>query len=625
MSKILAIDLGTGNSCMSVMENGKPTVITNAEGERTTPSFVAWNAAGERLVGSPAKRQAVSNPKKTVYEVKRFIGRKFDEVQKDISLVSYDVVRGENGDCRVQIDDRKYSPEEISSFILAKLKKDAEAYLGDTVSEAIITCPAYFNDSQRAATKAAGEIAGLKVLRVINEPTAAALAYGQGRENENGKHIAVADSGSGTLDFSILSIEDGVYEVLATAGDSQLGGKDYDQAIMTWLINEFKAEQGVDISKDAMAVQRVKDEAEKAKIALSSTMSYEISLPFLSMDATGPKHLMKTLTRAKFEQLVESLNDRYDAPAKQCIKDADVKIDEVILVGGTTRIPSVQEKIKSIFGVEPSKGVNPDEVVSCGAAVQSGVLSGEVHDVLLLDVTPLTLSIETMGGIATPMIDRNTTIPVKKSQVFSTASDNQPAVTIRVAQGERKMFNDNKVLGQFNLDGIAPAPRGVPQIEVTFDIDANGILKVSATDKNTGKEQNITITNSSGLSKEEIERAKSDAEAHAEEDRKRAEEVELFNRADSVIFNVEKMLKDGGDKVPADVKTALEGDVSAIKEAKEAKDVEKCKKLLGELEAKLAQAAQASQAANESFTANAASGAKEPVDAEVVDDEVIDV
>ena len=625
MSKILAIDLGTGNSCMSVMENGKPTVITNAEGERTTPSFVAWNAAGERLVGSPAKRQAVSNPKKTVYEVKRFIGRKFDEVQKDISLVSYDVVRGENGDCRVQIDDRKYSPEEISSFILAKLKKDAEAYLGSTVSEAIITCPAYFNDSQRAATKAAGEIAGLKVLRVINEPTAAALAYGQGRENENGKHIAVADSGSGTLDFSILSIEDGVYEVLATAGDSQLGGKDYDQAIMTWLINEFKAEQGVDISKDAMAVQRVKDESEKAKIALSSTMSYEISLPFLSMDATGPKHLMKTLTRAKFEQLVENLNDRYDAPAKQCIKDADVRIDEVILVGGTTRIPSVQEKIKSIFGVEPSKGVNPDEVVSCGAAVQSGVLSGEVHDVLLLDVTPLTLSIETMGGIATPMIDRNTTIPVKKSQVFSTASDNQPAVTIRVAQGERKMFNDNKVLGQFNLDGIAPAPRGVPQIEVTFDIDANGILKVSATDKNTGKEQNITITNSSGLSKEEIEKAKADAEAHAEEDKKRAEEVELFNRADSVIFNVEKMLKDGGDKVPADVKTALEADLSAIKEAKEAKDVERCKKLLGELEAKLAQAAQASQAANESFTANAASGAKEPVDAEVVDDDVIDV
>lgn len=625
MSKILAIDLGTGNSCMSVMENGKPTVITNAEGERTTPSFVAWNAAGERLVGSPAKRQAVSNPKKTVYEVKRFIGRKFDEVQKDISLVSYDVVRGENGDCRVQIDDRKYSPEEISSFILAKLKKDAEAYLGSTVSEAIITCPAYFNDSQRAATKAAGEIAGLKVLRVINEPTAAALAYGQGRENENGKHIAVADSGSGTLDFSILSIEDGVYEVLATAGDSQLGGKDYDQAIMTWLINEFKAEQGVDISKDAMAVQRVKDESEKAKIALSSTMSYEISLPFLSMDATGPKHLMKTLTRAKFEQLVESLNDRYDAPAKQCIKDADVRIDEVILVGGTTRIPSVQEKIKSIFGVEPSKGVNPDEVVSCGAAVQSGVLSGEVHDVLLLDVTPLTLSIETMGGIATPMIDRNTTIPVKKSQVFSTASDNQQAVTVRVAQGERKMFNDNKVLGQFNLDGIAPAPRGVPQIEVTFDIDANGILKVSATDKNTGKEQNITITNSSGLSKEEIEKAKADAEAHAEEDKKRAEEVELFNRADSVIFNVEKMLKDGGDKVPADVKTALEADLSAIREAKEAKDVERCKKLLGELEAKMAQAAQASQAANESFTANAASGAKEPVDAEVVDDDVIDV
>lgn len=565
-SKILSIDLGTGNSCMSILENGKPTVVANAEGERTTPSVVAWTNNGERLVGSPAKRQAVQNPKKTVYEVKRFIGRKFEEVAEDIKLVSYDVVKAPNGDCRIRIEGQKdFSPEEISSFILAKLKKDAEAYTGAPVTKAIITVPAYFNDSQRNATKAAGEIAGLEVLRIINEPTAAALAYGTDKKKSG--HIAVADSGSGTLDFSILSVEDGVYEVLATSGDSQLGGKDYDQALMKFLLDGFKAENGIDLSLDAMALQRIKDEAEKAKIALSSVQSYDINLPFITMDATGPKHLQKTVTRAKFEQIVEHLNDRYDAPAKKCIADADVQIDEVILVGGTTRMPSVQEKIKSIFGIEPSKGVNPDEVVSCGAAVQSGVLSGEVEDILLLDVTPLTLSIETMGGIATPMIDRNTTIPVKKSQVFSTAADNQPAVTIKVCQGERKSFDANKLLGMFNLEGIDPAPRGVPQIEVTFDIDANGILTVTAKDKNSGKEQNVVIQGSSGLSKEEIERAKAEAEAHAEEDKVLMENSETLNKTDAILAAVEK----AGSPVPPET-------VERLKEAREKLDYEGMKK-----------------------------------------------
>lgn len=600
MSKILAIDLGTGNSCMAIMENGKASVITNAEGERTTPSVVAWKN-GERIVGSSAKRQAVSNPKDTVYEVKRFIGRKFSEVQNDIKMVSYEVVSAPNGDCRIKANGKEYSPEEISSFVLAKLKADAEAYVGESINQAIITCPAYFNDSQRAATKAAGEIAGLNVLRVINEPTAAALAYGSDKE-KNGV-IAVADSGSGTLDFTILEISDGVFEVLSTAGDSQLGGKDYDQAIMKYLIDDFKGETGIDLSLDPMALQRVKDEAEKAKIALSSATSYDINLPFITMDATGPKHLMKNLTRSKLEQLIEHLNDRYEAPARQCIKDSGKnKIDEVILVGGTTRIPSVQRKIADIFGIEPSKGVNPDEAVATGAAVQSGVMTGDVTGVLLLDVTPLTLSIETMGEIATTMIERNTTIPVKKSQVFSTAVDNQSAVTIRVAQGERKMFNDNKILGSFNLEGIDPAPRGVPQIEVTFDIDANGILKVSAKDKNNGKEQTITITNSSGLSKEEIERAKRDAEEHAEEDKKRQEKAEVNNRADTLVHNVEKMLADVGDKAPDDVKESINKDIESIKNSMAAGDVELTKALCEELEKKMAKAAEMAQQANQEFT-----------------------
>lgn len=573
MSKILGIDLGTGFSAMAVMENGNAKIITNAEGERTTPSIVAWNKNGERLVGSPAKRQAINNPQNTVYEVKRFIGRKYDEAINDIKMVSYKVEKADNGDCRIKVNDRLYSPEEISSFVLAKLKADAESYLGEEVKDAIITCPAYFNDSQRQATKAAGTIAGLNVLRIINEPTAAALAYGVDKDKSG--YIAVADAGSGTLDFSILEIGDGVFEVKSTAGDSQLGGKDYDQMIMNWLIAEFKAETGIDLGLDPMALQRIKDESEKAKIALSSTESYDINLPFITMDATGPKHLMRNLTRSKFEQLVEVLNDRYDAPAKQCITDADVdKIDEVILVGGTTRIPSVQRKIQTIFNLEPSKGVNPDEVVAMGAAIQGGVINGQVTDVLLLDVTPLTLSIETMGNIATPMIERNTTIPVKKSQVFSTASDNQSAVTIRVCQGERKVFDANKILGTFNLDGIAPAPRGIPQIEVTFDINANGILTVTALDKATGKQQNISITNASGLSNDEIEKAKAEAEAHAEEDKKRAEEVEAMNKGESIAYQAEKFLKESAEKIKPEQKAEAEDKIKVLREAVETKNVE---------------------------------------------------
>lgn len=607
MSKILGIDLGTGFSAMAVMENGSAKIITNAEGERTTPSIVAWNKNGERLVGSSAKRQAINNPQNTVYEVKRFIGRKFDEAQEDIKLVSYKVVRADNGDCRISANGNLYSPEEISSFILAKLKADAEAYLGETITDAIITCPAYFNDSQRQATKAAGSIAGMNVLRIINEPTAAALAYGVDKDKSG--YIAVADAGSGTLDFSILEIGDGVFEVKSTAGDSQLGGKDYDQHLMNWLISDFKAETGVDLGKDPMALQRVKDESEKAKIALSSTESYDINLPFITMDATGPKHLMKNITRAKFEQLIEDLNDRYDAPARQCINDSGVdNIDEVILVGGTTRIPSVQQKIHSIFNIEPSKGVNPDEVVAMGAAIQGGVIAGDVTDVLLLDVTPLTLSIETMGSIATPMIDRNTTIPVKKSQVFSTASDNQSAVTIRVCQGERKMFGDNKLLGTFNLDGIAPAPRGIPQIEVTFDINANGILTVSATDKATGKEQHISITNSSGLSKEEIERAKAEAEKHAEEDKKRAEEIEAINKGESMAYQAEKFIKDNGDKISAERKTTAEDKIKALRDAVATKNIESINASIEALSNELGTMQQEMLAANSTSTGSVPPG-----------------
>lgn len=576
MSKILGIDLGTGNSAVAVMEGGESKIIPNAEGQRTTPSIVAWTNDGERLVGQAAKRQAVTNPKNTVYEVKRLIGRKFAEVQNDVKHVSYEVVEGPNGDCRIKVGDKLYSPEEVSSSILAKLKKDAEAYLGQEVKDAVITVPAYFNDAQRQATKDAGAIAGLNVLRIINEPTAAALSYGLGKKKSG--YIAVADSGSGTLDFSILEIGDGVFEVKSTAGDSQLGGKDYDQAIMDWLVSEFKTETGIDLSADGMAKQRLKDEAEKAKIALSSSESIEINLPFITADATGPKHLVKTLTRAKLEQLVSGLNDRYEAPAKQCIKDSGVeKLDEVILVGGTTRMPSVQAKIKDIFGIEPSKGVNPDEAVAMGAAIQGSVLAGETTGVLLLDVTPLTLSIETMGDIATPMIERNTTIPTKKTQVFSTAVDNQPAITVRIAQGERKMFSGNKLLGQFNLDGIPPAPRGVPQIEITYDLDANGILNVKAVDLGTKKEQKITITSSSGLSKEEIEKAKDDAEAHKSEDEARAKLAAEKNAAESLAYSSEKSTKDNAEKLGDELVKKVESAVKDLRDAITASDSAKMK------------------------------------------------
>ena len=573
MAKVLGVDLGTGFSAMAIMEGNEPKIIVNSEGGRTTPSIVAWTKTGERLVGQSAKRQAITNPKNTVYEIKRFMGRKYDEVLDDIKMVSYDVVRAPNGDCRVKIGDKEYSPEEISSFILAKLKADAEAYLGEKITEAVITVPAYFNDAQRQATKDAGEIAGLKVLRIVNEPTAAALSYGL--DKQGNAIIAVADAGAGTYDTTILELGDGVFEVKATNGDTRLGGKDYDQAIMNWLVDEFKAEKGIDLAKDQMALQRLKDEAEKAKIALSTADSYEINLPFITADANGPQHLIKTLTRAKFEAMVSSLNDRLAAPCKNCMADAGVKIDKVILVGGTTRIPSVQAKIKEVFGIEPSKGVNQDEVVAEGAAIQGGVLKGEVHDVLLLDVTPLTLSICTNGQVATPMIARNTTIPCKKSEIFSNAAPMQPQATIMVGQGERKMFADNKLLGQFNVE-LTPCPTpGTNQIEVTFDIDANGILTVSAVDKALNKKANITITSSSGLSKEEIEKAKADAEAHAAEDEKKLQLVNKKNSAESLCNSIEKAFRDAGDKITDTDKKSVEEKIAEVREAIKTDDITK--------------------------------------------------
>lgn len=573
MSKVLGIDLGTGFSCMAIMEGGEPKVIVNAEGARTTPSIVAWTKSGDRLVGQAAKRQAVTNPKNTVYEIKRFIGRKYDEVLDDIKLVSYEVVKADNGDIRVKINDKLYSPEEISSFILSKLKSDAEAYLGEKITEAVITVPAYFNDSQRQATKDAGTIAGLNVLRIVNEPTAAALSYGL--DKQGNANIAVADAGAGTYDTTILELGDGVFEVKATNGDTRLGGKDYDQAIMAWLCEEFQKENGIDLMKDQMAIQRLKDESEKAKIALSTAESVEINIPFITADATGPKHLVNTLTRAKFEVLIASLNERLVAPCKNCMSDARIKIDKVILVGGTTRIPSVQTKIKEIFGIEPSKGVNADEVVACGAAIQGGVLKGEVKDVLLLDVTPLTLSICTNGQVATPMIPRNTTIPTKKTETFSNAAPMQLQATILIGQGERKLFSDNKLLGQFNVE-LTPMPNpGQNQIEITYDIDANGILKVEAFDKALNKKANITITSSSGLSKEEIEKAKADAEAHAAEDEKKLELVNKKNAADGQCFAIEKAFRDAGDKLTAEDKKQVEDEIANVKEAIKTDDVAK--------------------------------------------------
>ncbi|CAM1372449.1 molecular chaperone DnaK [Tenacibaculum xiamenense] len=575
MSKIIGIDLGTTNSCVSVMEGNEPVVIPNSEGKRTTPSVVAFVEGGERKVGDPAKRQAVTNPTKTVYSIKRFMGNKYSESQREADRVPYEVVKGDNDTPRVKIDDRLYTPQEISAMVLQKMKKTAEDYLGQDVAEAVITVPAYFNDAQRQATKEAGEIAGLKVRRIINEPTAAALAYGLDKSNDD-KKIVVFDFGGGTHDVSILELGDGVFEVLATDGDTHLGGDDVDEKIINWLAEEFKAEENMDLRQDPMALQRLKEAAEKAKIELSSTTSTEINLPYITATASGPKHLVRSLSRAKFEQLIDDLVKRTIEPCRTALKNADLstsEIDEIILVGGSTRIPAIQEAVEKFFGKAPSKGVNPDEVVSLGAAIQGGVLTGDVKDVLLLDVTPLSLGIETMGNVFTKLIDANTTIPTKKSQVFSTAVDNQPSVDIHVLQGERAMAADNKTIGRFQLTDIPPAPRGVPQIEVTFDIDANGIINVSAADKATGKTQNIRIEASSGLTDEEIQKMKADAEANAEADAKAKETADKVNGADSMIFQTEKQLKEFGDKLSDDKKQPIEAALEELKKAHESKDL----------------------------------------------------
>ena len=638
MSKILGIDLGTTNSCMAVMEGGQATVLENSEGARTTPSIVAFTKSGERLVGQAAKRQAVTNPRNTVFSAKRLIGRKYSELTKEDKNVPYEIVEAPNGDAHIKVESageaKTFSPQEIASMVLGKLKADAEAKLGETITEAVITVPAYFNDAQRNATKAAGEIAGLNVRRIINEPTAAALSYGL--DKKSNEKIAVYDLGGGTFDVSVLDIGDGVFEVMASDGDTHLGGDDWDNTLVNWILDEFKKDSGMDISKQPDALQRIKEEAEKAKIALSSTQTYDISLPFITADASGPKHIQLGLSRSKLEQLTSGLLDRTVRPAEGCIKEAGISksdVDELVLVGGMTRMPAVQEMAHKLIGKEPHKGVNPDEVVAIGAAIQGGVLQGDVNDVLLLDVTPLTLSIETMGGIATPMIERNTTIPVRKSQVFSTAADNQPAVDIRISQGERKMFEDNKLLGNFKLDGINAAPRGMPQIEVTFDIDANGILHVSAKDKGNGKEQKISIQGSSGLSSDEIERAKRDAEAHADEDKKRAEDIETVNQADSLAFSVERQLTEMGDKAPAELKSDIEGRVKKLREAIERKDIEGIKSAKSDLEKHLEALNNAAQSAQQAGPMPGAGAQDEPEDnsgeprkakGRVVDAEIVD-
>ena len=635
MSKILGIDLGTTNSCMAVMEGGESTVLENSEGARTTPSVVAFAKNGERLVGQAAKRQAVTNPQNTIFSAKRLIGRKFSELTDADKRMPYTIVAASNGDAHIQVEvggeKKTYSPQEIAAMVLGKLKADAEAKLGEKITQAVITVPAYFNDSQRNATKAAGEIAGLEVLRIINEPTAAALAYGLDKKSD--EKIAVYDLGGGTFDISVLEIGDGVFEVLATDGDTQLGGDDWDNTLIQWIVGEFKKDQGIDLSGQPDALQRIKEEAEKAKIALSSTQSYDISLPFVTADATGPKHIQLTLTRSKLEQLTDSLFERTKKPVRDCLKEAGLgasEINELVLVGGMTRMPKVVEIARELAGQTPHQGVNPDEVVAIGAAIQGGVLRGDVKDVLLLDVSPLTLSIETMGGIATSMIERNTTIPAKKSQIFSTAADSQPAVDIQICQGERKMFADNKLLGNFKLDGIAPARRGEPQIEVTFDIDANGILHVSAKDKQSGKEQKISIQGSSGLSKDEIEQAKRDAESHADEDKKRVEKVDAKNKADNLVFSVEKQVAELGDKAPAELKELLEGKIQAVKDAISSDDVDTINKAVTDLEGSLqalAEAAQHAQGAqNPDVEPAEAAASSEPKQAKgkVVDAEVVD-
>ena len=601
MAKIIGIDLGTTNSCMAVMDNGEYKIIPNAEGNRTTPSIVAFTKSGERLVGQTAKRQAVTNPQNTIFSIKRLMGRKFAEVGRERELVPYEIAEAPNGDAHVKVGDKLYSPPEISAMILQKLKADAESYLGEKITQAVITVPAYFNDSQRQATKDAGKIAGLEVLRIINEPTAAALAYGLDKKSD--ETIAVYDLGGGTFDISTLEIGDGVFEVKATNGDTHLGGDDFDQVVINYLADEFMKENSVDLRKDPQALQRLKEAAEKAKCELSSSMSSDINLPFITMNQSGPVHMNITLTRAQLERLCDPLLERTRKPCENCMRDAEVSADqikEVILVGGMTRMPKVQEAAKAIFNKEPHKGVNPDEVVAAGAAIQGGVLGGEVNDVLLLDVTPLSLGIETMGGIMTRLIERNTTIPTKKSEIFSTASDNQPAVDVKVLQGEREFARDNKSLGLFKLDGIAPAPRGVPQIEVTFDIDANGILHVTAKDLGTGKEQKITITASSGLTDAEIERMVNEAKAHADDDKAAKEKVEVHNHADSMIYQLEKQLKEHGDKVPAETKSALENKIAALKKDLEADNTEALKtgmKELEELAMKLGEAVYAQQQA----------------------------
>ena len=640
MSKILGIDLGTTNSCMAVMDSGEPVVLENSEGARTTPSVVAFTKSGERLVGQAAKRQAVTNPKNTIFSAKRLIGRKFSELSEADKKMPYKIVEASNGDAHIQVEaggeTKTYSPQEIAAMVLGKLKSDAEAKLGETITDAVITVPAYFNDSQRNATKAAGEIAGLNVRRIINEPTAAALAYGLDKKSD--EKIAVYDLGGGTFDISVLEIGDGVFEVLATDGDTQLGGDDWDNTLIQWIVDEFKKDQGVDLSGQPDALQRIKEEAEKAKIALSSTQSYDISLPFITADQNGPKHIQLTLSRSKLEQLTDSLFERTKKPVTDCLKEAGVgssDINELVLVGGMTRMPKVFETAKALAGKEPHRGVNPDEVVAIGASIQGGVLQGDVKDVLLLDVTPLSLSIETEGSRATPMIERNTTIPAKKSQIFSTASDNQPAVDIRICQGERPMFGDNKLLGNFKLDGIAAARRGEPQIEVTFDIDANGILHVSAKDKQSGKEQKISIQGSSGLSKEEIEKAKQEAEAHAEEDKKRVEAVDTKNKGEQLVFQVEKQLSELPAEAPEEIKSGIQAKVDALKDALKNDDLDQIKSATATLEGALQDLASAAQAAAGAAGAGApdvdmpeaegdSSDEPKPAKGKVVDAEVVD-